>query len=72
VTLSVGLQEAELLSLSSQQGTLSLALRGHQDLETVNGVPEVTMKDIWERERQRIEPVKTSASIKAIERIRKR
>jgi pilus assembly protein CpaB len=72
VTLSVGLQEAELLSLSSKQGTLSLALRGHQDLEVVNGVPEVAMKDIWERERQPSAPVKTSAPIKAIERIRKR
>ncbi len=51
VTLSVGLEEAALLALSSKQGPLSLALRGHQDLEVLNGVPEVTMKDIWERDR---------------------
>ena len=72
VTLSVGLEEAEILSLSTKQGTLSLVLRGHQDLEVLNGVPEVSMKDIWES--KRLETLKTTATIapKPIERIQTR
>jgi pilus assembly protein CpaB len=72
VTLSVGLEEAELLSLSSRQGTLSLALRGHQDLEIINGVPEVSTKDIWERDRLSDIQKKKVDPLKPIERIRVR
>jgi pilus assembly protein CpaB len=48
VTLSVGLEEAEILSLATTKGTLSLVLRGHQDLSVVRDVPEKRMTDIWE------------------------
>ncbi|MCP4198836.1 MAG: Flp pilus assembly protein CpaB [Proteobacteria bacterium] len=48
VTLSVGLEEAEILSLATTKGTLSLVLRGHQDLSIVRNVPEKRMADIWE------------------------
>ena len=51
-TLSVGLEESELLALASQQGELSLVLRGRLDLETVRDVPEKGMDDIWEAEKR--------------------
>ncbi len=52
VTLSVGLEEAEILSLATTKGTLSLALRGHQDLSVVRDVPEKGMADIRESGRR--------------------
>jgi pilus assembly protein CpaB len=52
VTLSVGLEESELLSLASIQGQLSLVLRGRQDLTAMRDVPEKGMADIWEAERR--------------------
>jgi pilus assembly protein CpaB len=52
VTLSVGLEEAEILSLATTKGTLSLALRGHQDLSVVRDVPEKGMDDIRESSRR--------------------
>ncbi len=52
VTLSVGLEEAELLSLATTQGKLSLVLRGRQDLSVVHDVPEKGMADLWEAERR--------------------
>jgi len=52
VTLSVGLEEAELLSYSSKTGTLSLVLRGYRDLMIVGDVPEKGMEDVWEAEKR--------------------
>jgi pilus assembly protein CpaB len=72
VTLSVGLDEAALLSLSTKQGSLSLALRGRQDLEVIKGMPEVGMADIWEPERRSSFQKKTSIQSAAIERIQVR
>ncbi|MDJ0763228.1 MAG: Flp pilus assembly protein CpaB [Myxococcota bacterium] len=47
VTLSVGLEDAQLLSLASSQGKLSLVLRGRQDLAIVQNVPEADMAEVW-------------------------
>lgn len=52
VTLSVSIEEAELLSLATEQGSLSLALRGHQDLAVIGNIPEMGMADIWEADRR--------------------
>ncbi|MCP4601997.1 MAG: Flp pilus assembly protein CpaB [Proteobacteria bacterium] len=52
VTLSVGLEEAELLCLATTQGKLSLILRGRQDLTVVRDIPEKSMDDVWEAERR--------------------
>jgi Flp pilus assembly protein CpaB len=52
VTLSVGLEEAELLSYASKHGSLSLVLRGYQDLRVVADVPEKGIDDVWEAERR--------------------
>ncbi len=72
VTLGVGLDEAALLSLSTKQGTLSLALRGRQDLEVIKGVPEVGMSDIWEPERRNAFQKKPKVEAASIERIQAR
>jgi pilus assembly protein CpaB len=72
VTLSVGLEEAELLALSTKQGTLSLALRGRQDLRVVQGVPEVGMADVWESERRQALQRKAVSKATTIERIQAR
>jgi pilus assembly protein CpaB len=52
VTLSVKIEEAELLSLAKTQGILSLVLRGHQDLAIVQDIPEKKMEDIWRADRR--------------------
>jgi pilus assembly protein CpaB len=52
VTLSVGLEEAELLSYASREGRLSLVLRGYQDLRVVSDVPEKGIDDVWEADRR--------------------
>lgn len=52
VTLSVGIEESQLLAFATTQGSLSLVLRGHQDLEILRDVPEKGMDDVWEAERR--------------------
>ena len=52
VTLSVGMEESQLLAFATTQGSLSLVLRGHQDLEIMRDVPEKGMDDVWEAERR--------------------
>jgi pilus assembly protein CpaB len=52
VTLSVGMEESQLLAFATTQGSLSLVLRGQQDLEIVRDVPEKGMDDVWEAERR--------------------
>jgi pilus assembly protein CpaB len=70
VTLSVGLEEAELLSYASKTGTLSLVLRGYRDLRVVDGVPEKGLDDVWEADkRNRLQNAPRGAA-KQIERIR--
>ena len=73
-TLSVGLEEAELLSLAAIEGSVSLVLRGRQDLSVVQDVPEKTMTDIWVAERRNA--IKANAenriSSMAIERLKAR
>jgi pilus assembly protein CpaB len=62
VTLSVGLEEAEILSLATTKGTLSLVLRGHQDLSVVRDIPEKRMADIWESGRRNAVQIKNTAT----------
>lgn len=69
VTLSVGLEEAEILSLATTQGSLSLVLRGYDDLEVVSDVPEKGMADVWEAERRNALQKKPQPSISGIERL---
>ncbi len=74
VTLSVGLEEAELLSLAAIQGSVSLVLRGRQDLSVVRDVPEKAMTDIWEADRRNTlqeQPRKRATSM-GIERLKAR
>ncbi len=52
VTLSVGVEESQLLAFATTQGSLSLVLRGHQDLELLRDLPEKGMDDVWEAERR--------------------
>lgn len=72
VTMSVGLEEAELLAFASSQGSLSLVLRGRQDLEVVRDVPEKGMEDVWEAERRNALQDKARPERRAIERLRAR
>ncbi len=73
VTLSVGLEEAELLSLATTQGKLSLVLRGRQDLSVIHDVPEKGMDDLWQAERRNALQAKSSATKGlGIERLRAR
>lgn len=70
VTLSVGLEEAELLSYASKTGTLSLVLRGYRDLRVVGDVPEKGIDDVWDAERRNVLQAKERGSSQRIERIR--
>ncbi|MFO8072084.1 MAG: Flp pilus assembly protein CpaB [Polyangia bacterium] len=66
-TLSVGMEEAELLAFAADHGTLSLVLRGYQDLEVVRDVPEKGQADVWEAERRNA--LQTRARKAEIERL---
>jgi pilus assembly protein CpaB len=72
VTLSVGLEESELLAFSATQGTLALVLRGEQDLTVVRDVPEKGMDDVWEAERRNALQDKPRGEQHAIERLKVR
>jgi pilus assembly protein CpaB len=47
VTLGVTLEQSELLSFASQSGSLSVVLRGHQDLSITRNVPPVGAAEIF-------------------------
>ena len=70
VTLSVGLEEAELLSYASREGTLSLVLRGYRDLRVVDGVPEKGIDDVWEADRRTRLQSASRGAAQQIERIK--
>ncbi len=72
VTLSVGLEESELLAFATTQGTLSLVLRGNQDLDVVRDVPEKGMEDVWEAERRNALQERPRGERRAIERLKAR
>jgi pilus assembly protein CpaB len=48
ITVSVDLEEAELLVFSMQRGPINIALRATDDLETMEQVPEKNFGDIFE------------------------
>ena len=72
VSLSVGLEESELLAFASTLGSLSLVLRGYQDLEVVRDVPEKGMDDVWEAERRNALQERPRNGAKPIERLKVR
>src|SRR6185369_3174991 len=46
LTLSLNLQEAQLLSLASEKGRLSVALRNPEDQRVVEGVPDLASSSL--------------------------
>jgi pilus assembly protein CpaB len=52
ITVSVDLEEAELLVFSMQRGPINIALRSQEDLETVDDVPDKNFGDIFETQKR--------------------
>jgi pilus assembly protein CpaB len=52
VTLSVTIEQAQLMALSEQQGSLLLVMRNPEDIRVAEGLPEATPADIIEPERR--------------------
>jgi pilus assembly protein CpaB len=52
VSVAVTIQQAELLTLAQDQGTLSLILRNPDDVGVVDGVPEATRDDLLVQSRR--------------------
>jgi len=46
VTLSVGVEQGELLAFASSLGSLSLVLRSYSDMEVIKDIPEIGEADI--------------------------
>ena len=69
---SGGFEESELLAFASTLGSLSLVLRGYQDLEVVRDVPEKGMDDVWEAERRNALQERPGNGSKPIERLKVR
>lgn len=49
LTLSIKVEEAQLLSLARQRGTLSVALRGPNDSKVTEGVPDMPMSSLYDK-----------------------
>lgn len=54
ITLSVTIEQAQLLSLAGEQGKLALALRNPDDIAVIEGLPEVTPSDILQAEKRAV------------------
>ena len=52
ITVSVDLEEAELLVFSMQRGPVNVALRSQEDIETVEDIPDKTFGDIFETQKR--------------------
>ncbi len=52
ITVSVDLEEAELLVFSMQRGPINIALRSQEDIETVDDVPDKNFGDIFETQKR--------------------
>lgn len=48
ITVSVDLEEAELLVFAMQRGPINVALRSQEDIETVDDIPDKNFGDIFE------------------------
>jgi pilus assembly protein CpaB len=71
VTLSVTIEQGEMLAFSSSVGILSLVLRGYEDLAVISDIPEKGFNDIWEADRRNLlqhKGRKIKTSIERIER----
>jgi len=69
LTLSLKVEEAQLLALARRQGTLSVALRGPQDFKIIESVPDMPLSSLYdktvrEKVQQRREPVTTSGPVR--------
>jgi Flp pilus assembly protein CpaB len=52
ITVSVDLEEAELLAFALQRGPINIALRAQDDLETVEAIPDKNFGDIFSVEKR--------------------
>ncbi len=52
VTLSVTVEQAQILTLADHSGTITLTLRNPDDIAILDGLPETTRSDILEPERR--------------------
>ena len=52
ITVSVDLEEAELLVFAMQRGPINIALRSQEDIETVEDVPDKNFGDIFETQKR--------------------
>jgi pilus assembly protein CpaB len=52
ITVSVDLEEAELLVFAMHRGPINIALRAQDDLETVDNVPDKNFGDIFEPQKR--------------------
>jgi len=52
ISLSVTLEQAQILSLAETQGRLTLALRNPEDIAIVQGVPEKAPEDLFEAQQR--------------------
>lgn len=69
VSLNVDLDQAQLLALASEKGSLSLVLRGYQDLETLENVPEKNLDDIWSNGKKKLKTAGAAKNNNTIERL---
>jgi pilus assembly protein CpaB len=49
LTLSLKMEEVQLLSLARQRGTLSVALRGPSDTKVIESIPDVSLTSLYDR-----------------------
>ncbi len=52
ITVSVDLEEAELMVFSMQRGPINIVLRSQEDIETVDNVPDKNFGDIFETQKR--------------------
>jgi pilus assembly protein CpaB len=49
LTLSIKVEEAQLLSLARTRGALSVALRGPNDSKVIEGVPDMPISSLYDK-----------------------
>lgn len=65
LTLSVNLQEAQLLSLASEKGQLMVALRNPDDPRVVEGIPDMSSTALEDKDiRGKIQKIRSNAPVK--------
>jgi pilus assembly protein CpaB len=65
LTLSVNLQEAQLVSLATDKGELMVALRNPDDPRVVDGIPDMSSTALEDKEiRGKIQKIRSNAPVK--------